>query len=784
TDVRAGDRCLLVFEGPARGAAHEAVTGFIRQRLAHCDDSLSAAAARAPYADVPRALQALGTSIRRGIPVVSGIGRGRLVCVAKFSLPAGLSLSGASDSAQERQRIERGLAELASYYDARLIQTAGRTATEIVRVHRSIACDPEFHGLLFSAVRDRACTAAGAVVAAEKRLSAMLSSSGNALLRERAFDIQDVCQQLLRQIYGAAIDPRPLVLERDSIVAAESLTPDRLMAFDRRHLKGLVFARAGRASHTIILAASFGIPVLVGVADLIDARLDGEDAILDAVFGGLLTHLSAAARRYYALEERRLAERGAYLRHRATERSRRVRDRVKLRVAANIASADEVEGALAAGAEGVGLFRTELLYMCREQPPSEDQQYEEYRRALAAAQGHAVIIRTLDIGGDKAIAYLPLPHEKNPFLGIRGMRAYPSIEPHFRAQIRALLRAARHGDLKVLIPMVSDVEQVLWVKKVCAQEAAALRKRGVPHGSPPLGVMIEVPAAVFLIDALSRVVDFFSIGSNDLLQYFAAADRSNQDVADLYQPYLPAFLGLLKQAVDRARARRRWIELCGEVGSRADFLPLLAGLKLDAVSMSAPSIPKILALLGRLSAKGCARLLADACNCRNASDVARLAARKKVMQVLPLLDDDLVIVNSDAMTKDEALKAVCDRLHVVGRTEQPQEIEAALWRLEDVCSTGFGHGFAIPHCKSSALCSSSLVMLKLAAPIDWGAADGRPVDVVMFLGFAETDSARTHMRLLSRLARQLMQAAFRSRLAAENDPRALARFLTRTLTRA
>jgi fructose-specific PTS system IIA-like component len=293
--------------------------------------------------------------------------------------------------------------------------------------------------------------------------------------------------------------------------------------------------------------------------------------------------------------------------------------------------------------------------------------------------------------------------------------------------------------------------------------------------------MIEVPSMVFALDDLARELDFFSIGSNDLLQYFMAADRGNADVSDLYDPLQPSFLRLLKQAVDGARAQHRKIGLCGEMGNQKTVLPLLAGLGLDEISVAGPVIPALKAALARLSASDCRHLLASALNCGTAEEVAGLLDAFGVQSSAPLLEPELVILNADALTKEEAIKLGVDQLFVLGRTEDPAAVEEAVWQREEIYSTGFGHGFAIPHCKTRALEANSLVVIKLAAPVAWGSLDGQPVRVVLLLVMREKDRGAEHMQVFSRLARQVMHEAFRARLERESDAGKVCEFLREQL---
>jgi fructose-specific PTS system IIA-like component len=292
-----------------------------------------------------------------------------------------------------------------------------------------------------------------------------------------------------------------------------------------------------------------------------------------------------------------------------------------------------------------------------------------------------------------------------------------------------------------------------------------------------VGAMIEVPSAAFLLDRLRSELDFFSIGSNDLLQYFVAADRTNPNVSGLYDPLGPAFLRLLRKIVDDLHARDARVSLCGEMAGQVGYLPLLVGLELDELSMPAPNITEVKAELAGLSAIACRALLFDALDCSTAGEVAAHIEQFARVRPAPLIDPELVIVDADCRSKEEAIKQAVDCLYAAGRTVAPREVEDAVWQREAVYSTGFGHGFAIPHCKTDAVRANSLAVLKLRAPVEWGSLDEKPVRTVLLLAIRESDQATAHMKVLAALARQLMHEEFRERLAQENDPASLCRYL-------
>ena len=409
---------------------------------------------------------------------------------------------------------------------------------------------------------------------------------------------------------------------------------------------------------------------------------------MDADAGALVLNLTDAAWRYYTLEERRITGRRTRLK-KLSVRDAATEDGLRIEIAASISTAGEAVGAFDSGAEGVGLFRTEMLFLDRATPPDEVEQFESYRAVLAAANGRPVVIRTLDVGGDKPLAYLNLPKEENPFLGRHAVRIYMEFETLFRTQIRALVRASATGKLSVMIPMIATVDEAHWVNKIVAEEQQkCAAEKIILDPAMPVGAMVEVPAAALAVEALSRELDFFSIGSNDLLQYFMVADRIETQLASLLNPLQPAFLRILKLIADAAQAQGKNISLCGEMGGQARFLPLLVGMGLNKISAAAPSVAGLKAELARLNQTACQKLLADALNCATADEVGALLEHFSAQISVPLLETELVVIDSDATSKEEVIKQGFDQLFILGRTDSSLAVENAIWRREATYAPG------------------------------------------------------------------------------------------------
>lgn len=768
-DIRHLDSCVAIVRGPDEAVAMAALSDFLDHRFPHCDEPLLPEPAPAKELVLPPCLAVAQVAVYPGASVVSGIAQGILVRVARFLAPLALTEASVENPSDEWRQLEAALAQLHHAYEDRLHSSDG-IESSLLKVHRAIARDVEFLRQLQDAILQRRRSAAGAIADAEARLARGLAESGSVLLRDRALDIQDVCQELLRQRYGLALGEPVINLTAPSIVIADSLTPGQFLGLRREFLKGLVLAHGGATSHTVILARAFNVPTLVGVRNL--ATVNADEAVVDADLGALVVQLNPAARHYYEMERRRLSERRERLRHLAA-RSRTV----PLQIFANISTAEEAAPAFAVGAEGIGLFRTEMIFAGRPSAPSEEEQCEIYRRALAAADGKTVVIRTLDVGGDKPLPYLRLPAEANPFLGYRAVRLYREFASLFATQIRALLRASPAGSLKIMIPMVATVEEARWVKYIIETEA---RSCGLDR-LPPLGAMIEVPAAAFSLPELRRDLAFFSIGSNDLLQYVMAVDRSNDRLAALYDPLQPAFLRLLQNIIDTSRALQVEISLCGEMGGQIEHLPLLAGSGLNIVSAAAPAIPALKAELAGLDSPPCRQLWQAAVLAPSRADVSQALDQFASTRTAPLLDPELILSDAAATSKEEAIKLAVDKLFAVGRTDYPRAVEESVWSRERSSTTGFGHGFAIPHCKTNAIRSHSLVALKFRHPVPWNSLDGLPVRVMILLAIRESDSAINHLKTLAKLARLLMDETFRSRLEDEDGAQALSCFLHEAL---
>ncbi|GAL19075.1 phosphoenolpyruvate-protein phosphotransferase of PTS system [Vibrio maritimus] len=760
TDTLLGDKCVITIEGEDEETALEALQSFIANEFPHCDAPLEQTQADEEQQPLPRNLANLTSGVVRATSVSSGVGRGVVVKVGAINFDQLPYMPEAKPLAQEQSALKSGVAHLAKSIEVQA-KTSVDTESEVLGAHLSILNDEEFSKQLnTNLVEGR--SSAQSVIATAKHYAEQLQKSSSQYLRERELDIRDVCFQLLQTIYGDEHYTSQLALTEASICMAEDLTPSQFLELDKALLKGLVLTHGGSTSHTVILARSFGIPTVVGVKDgALDSNI-GSEVYLDANLGAIVTDLSEPVVRYYQQEQRvinTVRKRQAAFK----DTQGMTEDGKKLEVAANIAHSVEAKSAFESGAEAIGLFRTEMLYMDRKSAPKEDELYNIFCQALDAAAGRAIIVRTIDIGGDKPVDYLNIPKENNPFLGYRAVRIYEEFIELFKTQLRAILRASAHGPLKIMIPMISSMEEILWVKDILAEVRQDLRKEQVPFDEKiPLGIMMEVPSVAFIIDQCCEEVDFFSIGSNDLTQYLMAVDRDNAKVTKHYNSLNPAFLRTLDHVVSEVHRHGKWVGLCGELGAKGSVLPLLVGLGLDEISMSAPSIAATKERISNLDSRECRQLLNKAMQCRTPLEVEHLLAQFRMAQTeAPLISEDCIKLDLDLRSKEEVIKTLSDNLFLTGRCRYPNKLADDLWAREDVFSTGLGFGFAIPHTKSEHIEQSAVSVCRLAKPIQWGDEEAQFVIMLTLNKHAAGDQ---HMKIFSKLARKIMHADFRDAL--------------------
>ncbi|BBM20520.1 phosphoenolpyruvate-protein phosphotransferase [Lactiplantibacillus plantarum] len=494
------------------------------------------------------------------------------------------------------------------------VENLGEEEAEVFEAHITILSDPEMLGQIEGKIKDDKVNAEEALKEVTDTFISMFEAmTDNAYMQERAGDIRDVTKRVLSHLLGVTL-PSPALIDSEVIVVAHDLTPSDTAQLDRKYVKGFITDIGGRTSHSAIMSRTLEIPAVVGSESATADIKAGDTVVLDGINGDALVEPTDAEVTDYEQKAKDFVAQKAEwakLKNEATVS----KDGKHFELASNIGTPDDMDGVLDAGSEAIGLFRSEFLYMNSSELPDEETQFQAYKKVVEGMNGKPVIVRTMDIGGDKELPYLPLPDEMNPFLGYRAIRISLDRDDIFRTQLRALLRASHYGQLRIMFPMIDTLDEFRKAKAIFEEEKAKLVAAGTPVADDiKLGIMIEIPAAAILADQFAKEVDFFSIGTNDLIQYSFAADRGNEQVSYLYQPYNPSLLRLIKHVIDAAHANGRFTGMCGEVAGDQIAVPLLMGLGLDEFSMSSTSVLKTRSLMKKLDTKEMAKLADKALN--------------------------------------------------------------------------------------------------------------------------------------------------------------------------
>ncbi|NNU82380.1 phosphoenolpyruvate--protein phosphotransferase [Geobacillus sp. BMUD] len=515
-----------------------------------------------------------------------------------------------ADVEAEIARLEAAVAKAKEELEAikqHALEKLGEDKAAIFAAHLLVLDDPELLNPIKEKIKTEQVNAEYALHETASFFISMFEGMDNEYMKERAADIRDVTKRVLAHLLGVTIS-NPSLISEEVVIIAEDLTPSDTAQLNRQYVKGFATDIGGRTSHSAIMARSLEIPAVVGTKAITAEVQNGDIVIVDGLDGQVVVNPSPELLARYEEKRARYEEQKAEwakLVHEPTVTA----DGVHVELAANIGTPDDVKGALANGAEGIGLYRTEFLYMGRSELPTEDEQFAAYKTVLEQMNGKPVVVRTLDIGGDKELPYLHLPKEMNPFLGFRAIRLCLEMQDMFRTQLRALLRASVHGNLKIMFPMIATLDEFRQAKAILLEEKEALLRQGVPVADGiEVGMMVEIPAAAVMADQFAKEVDFFSIGTNDLIQYTMAADRMNERVSYLYQPYNPAILRLISHVIDAAHREGKWVGMCGEMAGDPIAIPILLALGLDEFSMSATSILPARAQLKQLAKEEAARI--------------------------------------------------------------------------------------------------------------------------------------------------------------------------------
>jgi phosphoenolpyruvate-protein phosphotransferase len=564
----------------------------------------------------PAGLPASGLPVSgliQGVPGAPGLAIGPIHIFRRAEIVVREQAAGvAEEQARLWAALDEAREQLAALREQVLLRAANAEAA-IFEVHREILADPDLLDLVREKIEAQ-LSAAEAWQAAIAERAAALARLRDPLLAERAADVRDVGERVLRLLVGVAA-PIPALPEEPFILVAYDLTPSETAALDPKRVLGFCTAVGGPNAHTAILARALGLPAVVSAgAQLLDLA-DRTEVILDGQAGTLTIAPDAHEIARFRAEIQNQHARRAAAEHAAADPAITL-DGHRVEIVANIGGVADARRAVAAGAEGVGLLRTEFLFLDRDDPPTEDEQFAIYRDLVQAMGGRPIIVRTLDIGGDKPLPYLDLPAEENPFLGERGIRlclAHPEL---FHQQLRAILRAAAYGPLRIMFPMIADIGELRAARAIVDQIRAEL-------GAPAIdvGIMVEVPSAALMADVLAPEVDFFSIGTNDLTQYTLAMDRTNPNLATKADGLHPAVLRLIERTVQGAHAAGKWVGVCGELAADPQAVPILVGLGVDELSMSAPAIPTVKAQIRSVTLAECQAQAKHALGCASATQV-------------------------------------------------------------------------------------------------------------------------------------------------------------------
>lgn len=553
----------------------------------------------------------------QGIGAATGVAIGKAFVLPNWEWSMPDTQVNPVDLAKEFERLYEGIRtskDEIEFIKKEFREVVGLEESSIFDAHLAILDDPVFMSEIRGIIERQYKAAEVAVKEAIDHFVAMFDLLDDEYMKERAVDIKDVGNRLLKHLLGAP----EVTLPSDTqpyILVAKELSPSQLAHLNPVYVLGIVTMMGGKTSHSSIMARALGIPLVAGLENKLRSPIQtGDMLVMDGETGTVLLHPDEATVKVYTARRDKQQKKKEQLELLAAVQAI-TRDGVSLHLAGNISSVKELDMALKYGAEGVGLFRTEFLYMDRHSFPTEEEQFEVYKLVAEKVGSNNVVIRTLDIGGDKHLDYFQLPEEQNPFLGYRAIRISLDRKDMFKTQLTAILRASHYGNVRLMFPMISSVEEVQAAKAVLDEVKNELDEQGIPYNrNIPVGIMVEVPAAVMIVDLLAEEVDFFSIGTNDLVQYVLAVDRMNEQIAHLYHPYHPAVLRMIRMTVQAAQSAGIDVSVCGELAADERSLPLWLELGISNLSMSPQALLRVkhrtlntLASQARKTAQACFR---------------------------------------------------------------------------------------------------------------------------------------------------------------------------------
>ena len=517
--------------------------------------------------------------------------------------------------------IQKGICQIEDLYEITL-KTVGKKEAEIFNAHKMMIEDPEFIGGVRERIESEKVNAEWAVRNTADHYIQLFENIEDEYLRERALDLKDVSKRLLRILLG--IETMDLAsLKEKCIIVAEDLTPSDTAQMNKEMVLGFATELGGKTSHTSIMARTLELPAVSGLKDITNIVKNEDFMIIDGKEGIVLLNPSEEDIKAYENKKKKFEEFKLKLKEMKGKESIS-KDGVRVEIAANIGTPKDVDKVLENDGEGVGLYRTEFLYMDSDKLPTEEEQFESYKIVAERLKGKPVVIRTLDVGGDKNIPYLNLPKEMNPFLGYRAIRLCLDRTEIFKTQLRALLRASAFGNIKIMFPMISSIKEIRDAKAIIEEIKDELRSKNIPFNEDvEVGIMVEIPAVAVHSDIFAKEVDFFSIGTNDLIQYTLAVDRGNQDISYLYNQYHPAVLKLIKMTIENGHKEGIWVGMCGEAAGDEKLIPLLLGMGLDEFSMSSSSMLRARWIINNTSKKEIKTMLDTILSLPTAEDVEK-----------------------------------------------------------------------------------------------------------------------------------------------------------------
>ncbi|RDI47657.1 phosphoenolpyruvate--protein phosphotransferase [Falsibacillus pallidus] len=571
------------------------------------------------------------SSILKGIAASNGIAIAKAYRLVEPDLT--VEKRTITDEGEEVSRFQKAIETSKSELEAirdKAKTDLGEDKAAIFEAHLLVLSDPELLTPIEDKINTDRINAEFALKETADMFVSMFEQMDNEYMKERAADIRDVTKRVLSHLLGVQI-VNPSMIAEEVIIVGEDLTPSDTAQLNRTYVKGFTTDIGGRTSHSAIMARSMEIPAVVGTKTATEEIQNGDMVIVDGLNGEVHINPTQEVISQYQKEydnyEAQKAEWAKLVNEPTVSK-----DGHHVELAANIGTPKDLKGVVENGGEAVGLYRTEFLYMGRNELPSEEEQFDSYKAVLEGMGGKPVVVRTLDIGGDKELPYLNLPKEMNPFLGFRAIRLCLEEQDIFRTQLRALLRASTYGNLKIMFPMISNLQEFRDAKSILLEEKAKLSESGVDTAEHiEVGIMVEIPSTAVMADLFAKEVDFFSIGTNDLIQYTMAADRMNERVSYLYQPYNPAILRLVKMVIDAAHKEGKWAGMCGEMAGDEIAIPILLGLGLDEFSMSATSILKARSQISRLNKSDVEKLSEEVLQLRTNEEV--IEAVKKVIEL-------------------------------------------------------------------------------------------------------------------------------------------------------